>query len=196
MAGKIVLVTGGARSGKSAFAEKLAAKFGVSVGYIATAQSYDEEMRYRVKLHRERRPENWQTYEAPYWADKAIVEAADSHKVLLFDCLTLYLSNLLCLMSEEELNDDKVYAMLTEQMEKLLAAAQTAVTQGATIIFVTNEVGAGIVPENKLARLYRDLSGLANQKIAAAADEVYAVMAGIPVNIKKLNVLLAQEKDG
>ena len=196
MAGKIVLVTGGARSGKSAFAEKLAAKFGVSVGYIATAQIYDEEMRYRVKLHRERRPENWQTYEAPYWADKAIVEAADSHKVLLFDCLTLYLSNLLCLMSEEELNDDKVYAMLTEQMEKLLAAAQTAVTQGATIIFVTNEVGAGIVPENKLARLYRDLSGLANQKIAAAADEVYAVMAGIPVNIKKLNVLLAQEKDG
>ena len=196
MAGKIVLVTGGARSGKSAFAEKLAAKFGVSVGYIATAQIYDEEMRYRVKLHRERRPENWQTYEAPYWADKAIVEAADSHKVLLFDCLTLYLSNLLCLMPEEELTDDKVYAMLTEQMEKLLAATQTAVTQGATIIFVTNEVGAGIVPENKLARLYRDLSGLANQKIAAAADEVYAVMAGIPVNIKKLNVLLAQEKDG
>ncbi|MBE6086050.1 MAG: bifunctional adenosylcobinamide kinase/adenosylcobinamide-phosphate guanylyltransferase [Selenomonas ruminantium] len=196
MAGKIVLVTGGARSGKSAFAEKLAAKFGVSVGYIATAQIYDEEMRYRVKLHRERRPENWQTYEAPYWADKAIVEAADGHKVLLFDCLTLYLSNLLCLMPEEELTDDKVYAMLTEQMEKLLAAAQTAVTQGATIIFVTNEVGAGIVPENKLARLYRDLSGLANQKIAAAADEVYAVMAGIPVNIKKLNVLLTQEKDG
>lgn len=196
MAGKIVLVTGGARSGKSAFAEKLAAKFGVSVGYIATAQIYDEEMRYRVKLHRERRPENWQTYEAPYWADKAIVEAADSHKVLLFDCLTLYLSNLLCLMPEEELTDDKVYAMLTEQMEKLLAAAQTAVTQGATVIFVTNEVGAGIVPENKLARLYRDLSGLANQKIAAAADEVYAVMAGIPVNIKKLNVLLTQEKDG
>lgn len=196
MAGKIILVTGGARSGKSAFAEKLAAEMGTSIGYIATAQIYDEEMRYRVKLHRERRPENWQTYEAPYWADKAIVEAADSHKVLLFDCLTLYLSNLLCLMPEEELTDDKVYAMLTEQMEKLLAAAQTAVTQGATIIFVTNEVGAGIVPENKLARLYRDLSGLANQKIAAAADEVYAVMAGIPVNIKKLNVLLTQEKDG
>ena len=196
MAGTIILVTGGARSGKSACAEKLAAEMGTSIGYIATAQIYDEEMRYRVKLHRERRPENWQTYEAPYWADKAIVEAADSHKVLLFDCLTLYLSNLLCLMPEEELTDDKVYAMLTEQMEKLLAAAQTAVTQGATIIFVTNEVGAGIVPENKLARLYRDLSGLANQKIAAAADEVYAVMAGIPVNIKKLNVLLTQEKDG
>lgn len=196
MAGKIILVTGGARSGKSAFAEKLAAEMGTSIGYIATAQIYDEEMRYRVKLHRERRPEDWQTYEAPYWADKAIVEAADSHKVLLFDCLTVYLSNLLCLMPEEELTDDKVYAMLTEQMEKLLAAAQTAVTQGATIIFVTNEVGAGIVPENKLARLYRDLSGLANQKIAAAADEVYAVMAGIPVNIKKLNVLLTQEKDG
>lgn len=196
MAGKIVLVTGGARSGKSAFAEKLAAKAGVSVGYIATAQIYDEEMRYRVKLHQERRPDNWQTYEAPYWADKAIVEAAGSHKVLLFDCITLYLSNLLCLMPEEELTDDQAYAMLTEQMGKLLAAAQTAAASGTTIIFVTNEVGAGIVPENKLARLYRDLSGLANQKIAAAADDVYAVMAGIPVNIKKLTALLMQEKDG
>ncbi|MBQ1417335.1 MAG: bifunctional adenosylcobinamide kinase/adenosylcobinamide-phosphate guanylyltransferase, partial [Selenomonas sp.] len=93
MAGKIILVTGGARSGKSSFAEKLAADMGCSVGYIATAQIYDEEMRYRVKLHRERRPSAWQTWEAPFEADKIIAEAAREHKVLLFDCITLYLSN-------------------------------------------------------------------------------------------------------
>lgn len=186
MAGKIILVTGGARSGKSSFAEKLAAGLGASVGYIATAQVYDEEMGYRVKLHQQRRPASWQTYEAPYWADKAITEAAESHKVLLFDCITLYLSNLLCLIPEDELSDERAYAMLNEQMAKLLAAAQAAARQGTTTIFVTNEVGAGIVPENKLARLYRDLSGLANQKLAAAAEDVYAVIAGIPVNIKKL----------
>ena len=196
MAGKIILVTGGARSGKSAFAEQLAAQMGTSVGYIATAQVFDAEMGYRVKLHRERRPANWQTYEAPHWADKAIGEAAAHHKVILFDCITLYLSNFLCLLPEAELDDAKAYAMMAEQIGKLLTAAQAAARQGTTTIFVTNEVGAGIVPENKLARIYRDLSGLANQKIAAAADDVYAVMSGIPLNIKKLNVLLTQEKDG
>ncbi|MCR5756916.1 MAG: bifunctional adenosylcobinamide kinase/adenosylcobinamide-phosphate guanylyltransferase [Selenomonas sp.] len=196
MAGKIILVTGGARSGKSTFAEKLAARGKQSVGYIATAQVLDREMGYRVKLHQQRRPDNWQTYEAPFGADKAIAEAATGHKVLLFDCITLYLSNLLCLSPEAELTEEKAYAMLEEQVGKLLAAARQAALQGTTTIFVTNEVGAGIVPENKLARLYRDLSGLANQKLAAAADEVYAVMAGIPVNLKKLNALLEQEKDG
>lgn len=196
MAGKIILVTGGVRSGKSRFAEELAAKSEKSVGYIATAQIYDEEMGYRVKLHQERRPADWQTYEAPYWADKAIVEAAANHQVLLFDCITMYLSNLLCAVPPEELIEEQLYEEVETQMARLLAAAQQASQQGTTVIFVTNEVGAGIVPENKLARFYRDLSGLANQKIATVADDVYAVMAGIPVNIKRLNAWLAQEKDG
>ncbi len=196
MAGKIILVTGGARSGKSAFAEKLAADMGTSIGYIATAQIYDEEMRYRVKLHRERRPSAWQTWEAPFEAEKAIAEAAKSHKVLLFDCLTLYLSNHLCRILYDELTDEVAYRIVEEQMGALVKAAQAAAGQGTSTIFVTNEVGAGIVPENKLARLYRDASGLSNQRVAAAADDVYAVIAGIPVNIKKLNACLRQEKDG
>ncbi|SDP38319.1 bifunctional adenosylcobinamide kinase/adenosylcobinamide-phosphate guanylyltransferase [Selenomonas ruminantium] len=195
MAGKIVLVTGGARSGKSAFAERLAAKAGESVGYIATAQIYDEEMRYRVKLHQERRPDNWQTYEAPFGAEKALAEAAASHTVILFDCITLYLSNLLCAIPEADLTEERAYADMTVQIDRLLQAAQTAAEQGVTVIFVSNEVGAGIVPENRLARFYRDLSGLANQRIAAAAEDVYAVLAGIPVNIKRLNTLLVQEGD-
>lgn len=196
MAGKIVLVTGGARSGKSAFAEALAAKPGRPVGYIATAQIYDEEMRYRVKLHQERRPADWQTYEAPFGAEKTLTEAAASKPIILFDCITLYLSNLLCAIPEAELTEERAYKDMQVQIDRLLQAAQVAAGQGVTVIFVTNEVGAGIVPENRLARFYRDLSGLANQKIAAAADDVYAVMAGIPVNIKKLNRLLTQEKDG
>ena len=194
MAGKIILVTGGARSGKSSFAEKLAADMGCSVGYIATAQIYDEEMRYRVKLHRERRPSAWQTWEAPFEADKIITEAAKEHKVLLFDCITLYLSNHLCRILYDELTDERAYQIVEEQIGALVKAAQAAAAQGTTTIFVTNEVGAGIVPENKLSRLYRDASGLSNQRLAAAADDVYAVMAGIPLNIKKLYA--AQEKDG
>ena len=193
MAGKIVLVTGGARSGKSSFAEKLAAESGESVGYIATAQIYDEEMRYRVKLHQERRPENWQTFEAPFGAEKAITEAAVSHKVILFDCITLYLSNMLCAIPAEELTEERAYGEMNVRIDHLLQAAQDAAGQGVITIFVTNEVGAGIVPENRLARFYRDVSGLANQKIAAAAEDVYAVLAGIPVNLKKINALLVQE---
>ena len=94
--GRIVLVTGGARSGKSTFAEKLAAQSGQRIGYIATAQIYDEEMRFRVALHQQRRPANWQTYEAPFGAEEAIQAACQQNDVILFDCITLYLSNLLC----------------------------------------------------------------------------------------------------
>ena len=193
MAGKIVLVTGGARSGKSAFAEQLAAKAGKSVGYIATAQIYDEEMRYRVKLHQQRRPDAWQTFEAPFAAENAIGKAAASHAVILFDCITLYLSNMLCAIPEGELTEERAYADMTERIDCLLQAARSAAGQGVTTIFVSNEVGAGIVPENRLARFYRDLSGLANQRIAAEAAEVYAVIAGIPVNLKQINTWLAQE---
>ena len=185
--GRIVLVTGGARSGKSTFAEKLAAQSGQRIGYIATAQIYDEEMRFRVALHQQRRPANWQTYEAPFGAEKAIQAACQQNDVILFDCITLYLSNLLCSLPEAELAaQDKVYALTHQKVGALITAAEAAAERGLTVIFVTNEVGAGIVPENKLSRIYRDISGLANQQIAQAAADVYAVIAGIPVNIKAL----------
>ena len=153
--GKLVLVTGGARSGKSSFGEKYAAKYGKRVAYIATSQIWDKEMEFRVKLHKERRPADWQTYEAPYEAHKAVAAAVQAGcDMILFDCLTVYTSNLLC--------------------------------SNATMVVVTNEVGAGIVPENHLAREFRDLAGLANQLLATASEEVYFTVAGIPVNIKKL----------
>ncbi|MCR5440465.1 MAG: bifunctional adenosylcobinamide kinase/adenosylcobinamide-phosphate guanylyltransferase [Selenomonas sp.] len=185
--GKIVLVTGGARSGKSTFAEKIVAQSGHAIAYIATSQIFDEEMRFRVALHRKRRPADWQTYEAPFDAQQAIEAAAKQHDAILFDCITIYLSNILCQLEEQELDKpEQIYALTHQKISQLIAAAQAAAAQGAVVVFVTNEVGAGIVPENKLSRIYRDISGLANQQLAKAAADVYAVIAGIPVNIKAL----------
>ena len=182
--GKIVLVTGGARSGKSRFAEQYAARFGKKVAYIATAGVYDEEMAFRVKLHRERRPKDWHTWEAPENAHLAIEEAGRAHDMILFDCLTLYISNLLCAL--ENVRDSAAnYELIREKISLLLEAAKE---QEGTTIFVTNEVGAGIVPENHLAREYRDITGIANQLTAREAAEVYVVSCGIAVDFKKLAV--------
>ena len=182
--GKIVLVTGGARSGKSRFAEQYAARFGKKVAYIATAGVYDEEMAFRVKLHRERRPKDWHTWEAPEDAHLAIEEAGKAHDMILFDCLTLYVSNLLC--TWENVRDSAAnYELIREKISLLLEAAKE---QEGTTIFVTNEVGAGIVPENHLAREYRDITGIANQLTAREAAEVYVVSCGIAVDFKKLAV--------
>lgn len=182
--GKIVLIAGGARSGKSRFAEQYAMRFGKNVAYIATAGVYDEEMAFRVKLHRARRPKDWHTWEAPEDAHLAIEAAGEAHDMILFDCLTLYISNLLCAL--ENVRDSAAnYALIHEKIELLLKAAKK---QTGTTLFVTNEVGAGIVPENHLAREYRDITGIANQLTAREADEVYVVSCGIAVDFKKLSV--------
>lgn len=178
--GKIILVTGGARSGKSKFAEELALKIGKNrAAYIATAQIFDDEMKSRVKIHRARRGNEWTTFESPFNADKIILEAAKNFDVILFDCVTIYLSNFLC---NENLDDDeKIFSDFEKLIENLIDAAKKS---DATIIFVSNEVGAGIVPENKLARKFRDLAGLANQKIAAESEKVFLTVAGLAVDIK------------
>lgn len=182
------MVTGGARSGKSAFAERYAAKYGEKIAYIATAQIYDEEMRLRVALHRKRRPKNWDTYEAPYQAEQAITVAAIEHDTILFDCLTIYISNLLCSEQLPKDAEDRL-DVLKERVETLISHARAA---GRRIVFVTNEVGMGIVPQNALAREYRDFSGLANQMIAASADHVYLVISGLAVDVKKIATVLEE----
>lgn len=184
--GQIILVTGGVRSGKSAFAERYAAHCaaaGVHVAYIATAQVYDTEMRQRVDLHQARRPADWSTYEAPFFSENAIRAAGESHGVILFDCITMFLSNDMLQYPEDEQERDSFGLHVEERIGALVQAAQEV---EATTIFVTNEVGAGIVPEHRLGRLYRDMAGLANQQIARSAAEVYLVTCGIPVNIKKI----------
>lgn len=181
MIGKIILVTGGARSGKSSYAEKLAFETKKAAAYIATAQIFDAEMQLRVKMHKDRRQASWTTYEAQFSAAAVITEAAEGHEVILFDCVTLYLSNLLLNMGEaSSILERKEWIMA--EFDRLLAAAKTA---PVTTIFVTNELGSGIVPENALAREYRDLAGWVNQKFAATADEVYLVVCGIPLKINK-----------
>jgi len=190
MAEKIVLVTGGARSGKSLFAEKYAANCNRKIAYIATAQIYDEEMKLRVNLHRQRRPQSWVTYEAPYDAESAILKAARQASVVLFDCLTIYTSNLL--LSTEHLTvREERYQFVMNKLTELINSARSC---QATVIFVTNEVGMGIVPDNALAREYRDLAGMANQIVAANADEVYLVISGLAVDIKKLAVKIGEEE--
>ena len=119
------------------------------IAYIATSQIFDDEMAYRVKLHRQRRPANWQTFEAPFNAHEAIQEAFNEHDTILFDCLTLYLSNYLCQEEAQNLSLDDLSDNVSMLMNELISAVRSVTNK--TCVFVTNEVGAGIVPENELA---------------------------------------------
>ncbi|MBP2654511.1 MAG: Adenosylcobinamide-phosphate guanylyltransferase [Firmicutes bacterium] len=186
MKGKIVLVTGGARSGKSSFAERYVTGLGTKVAYIATAQVLDDEMAQRVSLHRERRPDDWLTYEAPVDVSDALVQAMDNAEAVMVDCLTLYVSNLLLGPGAPDSLEERA-AVVQYKVADLLKCAKAG---KATVVFVTNEVGQGIVPDNALAREYRDVAGLVNQAVAAVADEVYLVVCGVAVELKKNAIVL------
>jgi len=186
-----ILVTGGARSGKSAFAEKLAMR-GSSRGlYIATSQIYDEEMRERVEAHRSQRLAAgfaWQTLEEPYELSALLwrLNGETAGAVVLVDCLTLWLSN--CLLRVEREPDSE--RLVTEEIEALVAAV---VAFSGKLILVTNEVGSGIVPEYLLGRRFRDLAGRLNQRLAAVCDQVFLVTVGIPIELKRLAYRLDED---
>ncbi|AFZ67800.1 bifunctional adenosylcobinamide kinase/adenosylcobinamide-phosphate guanylyltransferase [Deinococcus peraridilitoris] len=170
--GRLIFVTGGARSGKSAFAERRALQLApVKRTYIATAQAFDDEMRERIARHQGERAAGWQTLEEPLNAARALHEAPTP--VVLLDCLSLLVSNLL---------------LLDLPAEDILARVQDLIEAGrereGTLIVVSNEVGSGIVPEYPLGRRYRDVLGWANQRMAAAAQEAYLVVAGLPLTLK------------
>ncbi len=174
----IIFITGGARSGKSAFAEKRAREFGAPLGYLATAQAHDSEMDERVRKHRERRGAEWSTIEEPLCLAETLARCDGHYTVILVDCVTLWLSNLLFNYEEE---GEQVGELIHQELERLKSTLRKMVTP---VIFVSNEVGMGIVPDNALARLFRDIAGTANQTLAAAADEVHAVISGIPLRLK------------
>ena len=180
---KLVLVLGGARSGKSEFAEKFVLHAGSLCGYIATAEILDEEMAERVKLHKARREKRWITFEAPYDAEKIFLEAGERTDAILFDDITLYLSNMLYGKDAPRGTTAEKAAVIRQRMKALLDAAKAC---GRTVVFVSNEVGNGIVPDNAMAREYRDISGWVNQQIGEAADQVFYVVAGQAVDIKRL----------
>jgi adenosylcobinamide kinase/adenosylcobinamide-phosphate guanylyltransferase len=181
----LILVTGGARAGKTIIAERLAHELGGDrdVCYLATAEPGDEEMRARIAAHRAARPPGWRTVEAPCGLSAALDGLASplSVRVVLLDCLTLLVSNVLLAQPAPAGVLADAWPAVEAEVDALIRfAAQPAVTA----VVVTNEVGMGIVPDNRLARVYRDLLGRANQRLAAAAAVVYLVVSGIPLEIK------------
>ena len=173
MAKQVILITGGARSGKSNYAEMRAAELGRRRLYVATAEAKDEEMTQRIAEHRKRRGKVWATIEEPVELSSALLAQRGQTDCALVDCLTLWLSNLL-------LQRDAQYA--EKKVQELMAVLPRL---DFHVVLVTNEVGWGIVPENVLARQFRDLAGWANQRIAATANEVVLTVAGIPMIVKK-----------
>lgn len=178
-----IMVTGGARSGKSSFAERYAARLGTEGVYIATSQALDEEMAQRLALHRERREQSgyrWTTVEEPYALAESIRDGQwPAGRPVLVDCLTLWLSNWLLRLEQEA----EAERLLERKIDDLAEAVRSC---RGTLLLVTNEVGSGIVPAYKLGRQYRDLAGRMNQRIAEACDEVFLVTSGIPVELKRL----------
>lgn len=197
MGNRMVLVLGGARSGKSEFAETLMDRINrARKGYIATSQILDEEMRYRVILHQKRRPTSWKTFEVLHEAGPMMETILAASDVVLFDCITMYVNNLLM----DHIDHRRVETLGVTDLEHLqrvllsdLDAMFSAISlhEGKDIIFVSDELGMGIVPGNAMSRVYRDLVGLANQYIAARAEAVYLSVAGITIDLKKSEVALS-----
>ncbi len=172
--GKLTLILGGARSGKSSFALKKASEAGTRRAFVATAEAVDEEMAERIKRHRAERGNQWSTYEEPLCLSGLISEISGSFDVILIDCLTIWLSNLMAKGYQDE-----------EILKEVKALSNSlADLRGCSVFAVSNEVGLSVVPENPLARRFRDIAGWANQVFADAAEEVYFVISGLPQRIK------------
>jgi len=181
--GRLIFIIGGARSGKSTFAQQLAQKTSKNVVYIATAESLDEEMEKRIRNHQKIRPTEWATIEAPLNIREKYIKANEAYEVVIIDCLTLLVSNILMVTSEnEQPGETKAYEKLLKEFSEIM---QTIHESDALWIIVSNEVGLGIVPGDLSSRIYRDLLGKLNQWMAAQAEEVYFMVAGIPVPIQQ-----------
>jgi len=181
----MMLITGGARSGKSRLAERLAQRENGPVLYIATSLVTDPEMAARVAEHRQQRPGHWLTWEGYRDCDQAILNHRGQVSAVLLECVTTLITNLLFDRAGETPAEQMDFAAIeqhiAEQMDRLLAACAVA---SCPVILVTNELGMGIVPEHLLARQFRDIAGRVNQRLAAAATDVWLVVSGIPVHIK------------
>lgn len=192
MGKQLIFILGGARSGKSTYAQQLAGRLGgESVVYVATAEGGDDEMRARIAVHREERPAGWRTVEAPTLAGLDLTGEAGAARVVLLDCVTLLVSNAV-IAAGDEVGSAAAEAASGREVDALLAAYAAG---DAAWIVISNEVGMGLVPPYPLGRTYRDALGRANQRIAAAADRVVLLVAGLPWELKSPDGLTANPAD-
>ena len=181
---KTVLLIGGARSGKSSYAEKMASEIGGEVLFVATAEARDEEMHRRIEVHKKSRPAHWHTLEAPCQVGSCIALDSRNLSVVVLDCVTLLVNNILCqhmAVDGEDVNEKAVEDDVKSEIKAIIDCMEKS---PATYILVTNEVGEGIIPLGASTRIYRDVLGRANQMLARVVDEVYLMVAGIPLRVK------------
>ena len=184
MVKRTILLIGGARSGKSSYAENLAREIGGQVLFVATAEARDEEMKTRITAHQKSRPDHWHTLEAPRNVGSCIAGDSREYDTLVLDCVTLLVNNILCqhmLTQGEEVNEKEVEEDVKSEIRVI---TDGMLKSAATYILVTNEVGEGIIPLGATTRIYRDVLGRANQMLAQACDEVFLMVAGIPLKVK------------
>ncbi|MDP2938852.1 MAG: bifunctional adenosylcobinamide kinase/adenosylcobinamide-phosphate guanylyltransferase [Candidatus Omnitrophota bacterium] len=172
--GKITFILGGARSGKSSYAIELAKSLDKKVAFIATGIPFDREMKERIQMHKKRRPSYWRIFEEPKGVPLLLKKIGSTYNVIIVDCLTLFISNLLL----ECLTDNAI----ENKVKKILKVLKSTKCKS---ILVSNEVGLGIVPDNNLGRRFRDLVGKINQQVASSADEIILMVSGVPLILKK-----------
>ncbi len=172
----LILITGGSRSGKSGFALQKAAALPQPRVFLATAQAADEEMRGRIEAHRKSRPPEWGLVEEPLQVARALARVLEGAGVVIVDCVTLWVSNLI--LADEAMGEKEV----ADRAEELAVIASGS---PVPVIVVTNEVGSGVVPDNALARRFRDCAGRANQVLARWAGEVHLMVSGLPMTLRK-----------
>lgn len=183
------LLIGGARSGKSSYAEELAKSIGGKVVFVATAEAGDEEMKTRILRHQQARPAEWGLIEASLQVGEKISAHGSSAGVVILDCITLLVNNIMCkymLAHGDELTGEAADYLDAEVKKEINGIINAMKKTGASFIVVTNDVGAGLIPPNAMARIYRDLLGRANQMLGAYVEYVYLMVAGLPMQVKPL----------
>lgn len=188
MKSTIILCSGGARSGKSEFAEQLTLSLKGRKAYVATGQAFDDEMKDRIKKHQLRRGKEWITFEIPLYLHKNWEQIKNVSDVILIDCLTMFTSNHVFAHGDINTQEDsnRIESIILEELRLLLQEINNS--NDKTVIFVTNEIGLGIVPENKLARYFRDITGRVNREVASAANKMYLTISGVTIELKSQEV--------
>ena len=188
MKSTIILCSGGARSGKSEFAEQLALSLKGRKAYVATGQAFDDEMKDRIKKHQLRRGKEWITFEIPLHLHENWEQIKNVSDVILIDCLTMFTSNHVFAHGDINTQEDanRIESIILKELRLLLQEINNS--NDKTVIFVTNEIGLGIVPENKLARYFRDITGRVNREVASAANKMYLTISGVTIELKSQKV--------